>query len=191
MNLSERIGRFLSDVLFLMGGGENSRSSTIGARVYEGRVNRHVVTIKADPSQVYRALVDFSEMQRWCPREKITVEKITAGKLGPGTRMRYRLNYRINPIWHSIVVDMEENRRIINRFVDGIFEGSVEVWQLEEVERETELSHTLIYRINKLILRLGWIFLGGQAKHNELTEEALHNLKTMVEGKSRSSMSAQ
>jgi len=191
MNFSDRIGRFLSDVLFLMGGGENSRSYTIGNKIYGGRVNRHAITIKADPPQVYRALVDFSEMQRWCPRERIAVKKITAGNLGPGTRMRYRLNYRINPVWHSVVMEVKENRRIINRFVDGIFEGSVEVWQLEEIEGETELSHTLIYRIDKLILRLGWIFLGGQAKHDELTEEALHNLKTMVEQKSHSSMTAQ
>lgn len=190
MNPNDKRGRFLSTVSFLMGRGENSRVHVIGDKVYTGRVNRHAVTIKAEPQHVYQALVDFSEMQRWCPQEKILVDKITPGKLGLGTKMRYRLNYRINPTWHSVVVDMEENRRIINRFVDGIFEGSVEIWQLREVEQGAELRHTLIYRISKLILRIGWIFLGGEAKHNELTEEALHNLKSIVEEQSHSSMRA-
>ena len=190
MNLTDIVHRFLSDISFLMGFGENSHAHTIGDNVYAGRINRHTVIIRARPQEVYQALVDFQEMQRWCPREKISVENITPGKFGLGTKMRYRLNYRINPTWHSVVMDMEEDRRIVNRFVDGIFRGGVEVWQLDEVEHGAELSHTLIYRINKPILRLGWIFLGGEAKHNELTEEALGNLKRIVEEKSHSWMRA-
>jgi len=188
MGLSEEIGRFVSAISFLSGLGRNSHPSPCGDKVYLGRVNRHTVTIKAKPQQVYQALIDFSAIQRWCPQEKIRVEKITPGNLGLGTKMRYRLNYRVNPVWHSVIVDMEENRRIMNRFVDGIFAGSVEIWQLREVEQGIELSHTLIYRISKLILRIGWIFLGGEAKHNELTEEALHNLKSIIEEQSHASM---
>jgi hypothetical protein len=79
---------------------------------------------------------------------------------------------------------MEEDSQIINRFVDGIFDGGVEIWQIREVEEGAELSHTLIYRINGLIFRIGWALLGGKAKHDELTEEALGNLKRIVEGRS-------
>ena len=171
-----------------MGFGENSHTHAIGDKVYRGRINRHTIIIKTTPPEVYQVLVDFHEMQRWCPQEKIVLEKITPGKIGPGTKMRYRLNYHINPTWHSVVVDMEEDCRIINRFVNGIFEGSVEVWQLKEVEEGVELSHILIYRINRLIFRIGWILLGGEQRHNELTREALDNLKTIVEGEFRSSM---
>jgi len=184
MNLTDTLRRFLSDVSFFMGFDVHSHAHTIGNNVYTGRINRHTVIIKGRPQEVYQVLVDSQEMQRWCPREKISVEKITQGNFGPGTKMRYRLHYRINPTWHSVVTDIEEDSQIINRFVDGIFGGSVEVWRLEEGEHGTELHHTLIYRINKLILRLGWIFLGGEAKHNELTEEALGNLKRIVEEKS-------
>jgi hypothetical protein len=73
--------------------------------------------------------------------------------------------------------------------VYGIFEGSLEIWPIKEIEKGAELSHTLIYQINGLILRIGWIFLGGKAKHNELTEEALGNIKRIVQGKSYSPMS--
>jgi hypothetical protein len=190
MNLADRIGRFLSDVSFLMGFGENSHTHAIGDKVYRGRINRHTVVIKTRPQEVYQVLVDFHEMQRWCPQEKIVVEKITPGKIGPGTKMRYRLNYRINPTWHSVVVDMKEHSRIINRFADGIFEGGIEVWRIKEVGEGVELSHTLIYRINRLIFRIGWIFLGGEAMHNELTKEALDNLKRIVERRSHSSLRA-
>jgi uncharacterized protein YndB with AHSA1/START domain len=181
-------GRFASGVSFLLNIEGNPHPSPWGEGVFPGRANRHAVTIEAKPERVYQALVDFSEVKRWCPQEKILVEKITPGKFCLGTKIRYRLNYRVNPTWHSVVVGMEENRRIINRFTDGIFEGSFEIWQLRETGQGTELSHTLIYRINKLILRIGWIFLGGEAKHNELTEEALNNLKRILEEKSASSV---
>lgn len=189
-SLIEKIHRFLSDVSFLMGFREHSHTHAIGDKVYRGRINRHTVIIKTRPHEVYQVLVDFHEMQRWCPQKKIVVEKITPGKVGPGTKMRYRLNYHINPTWHSVVVDIEEPSRIINRFEDGIFEGGIEIWRLKEVEEGVELSHTLIYRINRLIFRIGWIFLGGEAKHNELTEEALDNLKRIVEGRSHPALGA-
>ncbi|UCD71922.1 MAG: hypothetical protein JSW70_02715 [Syntrophobacterales bacterium] len=70
----------------------------------------------------------------------------------------------------------------------AIFEGTLEISQIKELEQVAELSHTLIYRISELILRIGWIPLEGEAKHNELTEEALHNLKSIVEEQSHSSM---
>jgi len=184
MNLADRIHRSLSALRLSTRFGEASHSVTLGGRVYAGRVNCHTVTIKAQPHDVYQVLVDPREMQRWCPQDKILVEKITPGDLGPGTKMRYRLNYRINPTWHSVVVDMEEDSQIINRFVDGIFDGGVEIWQIREVEEGAELSHTLIYRINGLIFKIGWALLGGKAKHDELTEEALGNLKRIVEGRS-------
>lgn len=184
MNLADKIRRLLSALGLFTGFGETADSVTLGDRVYTGRVNRHTVMIKARPHDVYQVLVDPREMQRWCPQDKILVEKITPGDLGPGTTMQYRLKYRINPTWHSVVVDMEEDSRIINRFVDGIFEGGVESWQIKEVEEGAELSHTLIYRINGLIFKIGWALLGGKAKHDELTEEALGNLKRIVEGRS-------
>jgi len=184
MNLADKIRRFFSALRLSTGFGEASHSLTLGEEVYGGRVNRHTVTIKARPSDVYQFLVDSGNMHWWCPQDKILVEKITPGDLGPGAKIRYRLNYRINPTWHSVVVDMEEDSRIINRFVDGIFEGGVEIWQIKEVEEGAELSHTLIYRINGLIFKIGWILLGGKAKHDELTEEALGNLKRIVEGRS-------
>ena len=184
MNLADRIHRSLSALWISMGFGENFHPLAVEDRVYAGRVNRHTVMIKARPRDVYQVLVDPRKMQRSCPQDKILVEKISPGELGPGTKMRYRLNYRINPTWHSVVVDMEEDSRIINRFVDGIFEGGVEIWQIKEVEEGAKLSHTLIYRINGLIFKLGWILLGGKTKHDELTEEALGNLKRIVEGRS-------
>jgi hypothetical protein len=109
MNPYDKLGRFLSTVSFLMSRGENFLPSPWGDKVYLDRANRHAVTIKAKPQQVYQALIDFSEMQRWCPQDKIVVEKITPGKFGVGTKMRYRLNCHINPIWNSVVVDLEEN----------------------------------------------------------------------------------
>jgi len=42
--------------------------------------------------------------------------------------------------------------------------------------------------MNALCSRIGWSFLGGEQRNNDLTTEALDNLKRIVEGESRSSM---
>ena len=171
-----------------MGFGGHSHSCAVGDRVITGRINRHTVIIKARPHEVYHILIDIREMQRCCPQDKLSVEKVSPGRLSVGTKMRYHLNYRINPTWESVVVDMEENSRIINQFVDGFFKGSFEIWQLKKLKTGTELSHMLIYRIKRFIFRIGWMFFRGEAKHNELTTLALDNIKRFVEEKTQKSM---
>jgi hypothetical protein len=53
INLTDKIHRFLSDVSFLMGFGENPHAYILGDKVYTGRINRHTVIIKTRPQEVY------------------------------------------------------------------------------------------------------------------------------------------
>ncbi|UCD71921.1 MAG: hypothetical protein JSW70_02710 [Syntrophobacterales bacterium] len=109
-NSIDKVGQFLSDIPFLVGFGENSHTHAIGDNVYTGKTNPHAVIINASPHEVYPLRVDSRAIQRWCPQNKIIVEKIIPGKFGLGINMRYRLNCYINPVWNSIVLNLEENR---------------------------------------------------------------------------------
>jgi hypothetical protein len=82
------------------------------------------------------------------------------------------------------VIHLEKNRQIISQFLNGIFEGGIEIWDLKKMESGTEVTHTLVYQIKRMIYRIGWFLLGGEKKHDELTEFALSRLKSLLEGTS-------
>ena len=155
---------------------------SIGEDIYRGKVNQHRTMIKKEPEEIYRALIDPEQMKRWCPFEQISVERVTPGEFRVGTKSHFKLNFRIQPQWDTEVIHLERNRLIISRFLNGIFEGGIEVWNLNNTESGTEVTHTLVYQINRFIYRIGWFLLGGEKKHNELTETALSRLKSLLDG---------
>lgn len=170
--------------------GFKNRSETsysIGERIYQGRVNQHRTFIQTEPEQIYRLLIDPDQMKQWCPVEQISVERVTPGEFRVGTRFHFRLNFRIQPEWDSEVIHLEDSRQIVSRFLNGIFEAGVEIWDLRKTESGTEVTHTLVYQIRRLVYRIGWFLLGGKKKHDELTELALYRLKSLLERNAPSS----
>ena len=157
-------------------------SYSIGGRIYRGKVNQHRTLIKKEPREIYNILIDPNQLKQWTPLEQILVEKITPGDLGVGTRIHFRLQFRIQPEWDSEVIHLEKDQQIVYRFLNGIFEGGIEIWDLKKRESETEVTHTLLYQVNRWIYKIGWYFLGGERRHNELTELALYRLKSILEG---------
>lgn len=164
--------------------GFKNRSETsysIGGRIYQGKVNQHQTIIKKEPEEIYRFLIDPDQMKQWCPVEQISVERVTPGTFQVGTRSHFKLHFRIQPEWDSEVIHLEDNRQIVSRFLNGIFEGGIEIWNLRKTESGTEVTHTLVYQIRRLIYRIGWFLLGGEKKHDELTDLALLRLKALLE----------
>ena len=58
---------------------------------------------------------------------------------------------RIQPEWDSEVIHLERDRQIISQFQSGIFEGGIEIWDLKKMNSGTEVTHTLVYKINRWI----------------------------------------
>jgi hypothetical protein len=112
------------------------------------------------------------------------MERVTPGEFRVGSQCHFKLNFRIQPEWNSEVIHLEKNRQIASRFLNGIFEGGIEVWDLKKMESGTEMTHTLVYKIHRWIYKVGWFLLGGEKKHDELTELALFRLKSLLEGTS-------
>ncbi len=160
-------------------------SYAIGDRVVNGRVNQHRTLIQKRPEEIYRVLIDPEQMKRWCPVEQISVERVTSGEFRVGTKSHFKLRFRIEPEWDTEVIHLETNRQIASQFLNGIFQGGVEIWDLKKVGSGTEVTHTLIYKIHRWIYKAGWTLLGGEKKHDELTEIALSRLKNLLEGDKR------
>ena len=156
-------------------------SYLIGERVFKGRVNQHRILIKKEQEEVYRILVDPDQFKKWGPVEQISMERVTPGEFGIGTQSHFKLNFRIQPEWDSEVIRLETNRQIVSRFLNGIFEGGIEIWDLKKTESGTEVTHRLVYKIHRWIYKVGWFLLGGEKKHDELTELALSRLKSLLE----------
>jgi uncharacterized protein YndB with AHSA1/START domain len=161
---------------------ESEATYIFGERIYRGKGNQHRTLIQKNPEAIYKILIDPEQMKRWCPIEQISVERATPGEFRVGTRSHFKLHFRIQPEWDSEVIHLEENRQIVSRFINGIFEGGIEIWDLKKTESGTEVTHTLIYQIKQWIYKIGWFLLGGEKKHNELTEIALFRLKSFLEG---------
>lgn len=159
--------------------GENFIS--IGERVFRGRTNQHRIIIQREPEAIYDLLTDFNQFKLWVPSNEVIIEKITPGEFRLGTKLHFKLQFRIEPEWDSEVILLERPYRIVYRFLNGIFEGGIEIWDLKKNPFGTEVTHTLLYQTKRWIYRIGWSFLGGEKKHNELTETALGRLKSLLE----------
>lgn len=154
---------------------------SIGDQLFKGRTNKHRIIIHREPEAIYDLLTDFNQFKHWVPSQEITIEKMTPGEFCVGTKFRFKLQFRIGPEWDSEVILLERPYRIVYRFLNGIFEGGIEIWDLKNNEFGSEVTHTLLYQIKRWIYRIGWSFLGGEKKHNELTETALGRLKSLLE----------
>ena len=102
--------------------------------------------------------------------------------VGAETHFQLKIGKLID--WDTEVVAITENKRIESLFLDGMFEGGIELWTIKEVEGGVELSHTLFYtEIKPWIYKVMW-FVYGEEKHNELTTIALINIKNILENNS-------
>jgi len=158
-------------------------SRIIGDKTYRGKLNQHQTLIQREPKEIYDILVDPNQLKRWCPIEQISVEKISPGEFSVGTRFHFKLQFWIQPEWDSEVIHLEKDRQIIYEFLNGIFNGGIEIWDLKKKNSGTEVTHTLLYKIQRWIYKVGWFLLGGEKKHDELTEVALSRLKNLLEEK--------
>jgi len=145
-------------------------------------VDQHRTLIEKDPQEVYAILIDPDQLPRWCPLEEISVKKVSPGEFGLGTKFHFSLQFRIQLDWDSEVIYLQKDQQIVYRFLNGIFEGGVEIWDLKKTGSGTEVIHILVHQIHRWIYKVGWYLLGGKRKHHELTQLALFRLKSLLEG---------
>jgi ribosome-associated toxin RatA of RatAB toxin-antitoxin module len=148
---------------------------------YDGQVNVHTKRIHAPPSRIFAVLTDFDQFTPIVPATHIRVTKITPGPVGVGTLTRTETAFKIKVRWHSQVVEARTDQLLVSRFLDGIFQGGYEIWELQPEGDETWVRHTIVFNISNIPYSLLWTLKGGEDKHNALVEATLSNLKQCCE----------
>lgn len=148
---------------------------------YAGRVNEHRIAIDAPAERIFSILTDYDRFPCLVPSERICVTKETKGPYGLGTVLRTQTGYKIKVSWTSKVIDLEENRRIVLQFQEGMFRGGYEIWELQQEGTRTQVSHTILFNIANLIYRVLWVLKDVETKHDVLVEATLRNLKIVSE----------
>lgn len=148
---------------------------------YQGWTNEHHTTIDASPKQIFSILTDFDRFPRLVPSDRIQVSKETPGPYGIGTVIRTQTGYKIKVSWTTKVVDLEDCRRIVLQFQEGMFRGGYEIWELQPDGERTRVSHTIVFNLSNFVYRVLWVVKDVESKHNILVEATLQNLKRASE----------
>jgi uncharacterized membrane protein len=148
---------------------------------YEGNVNEHSILISAPPSRVFSILTDFEQFSQLATQPNVRLTQITPGPLSVGTVICAETGYKIEIHWYSQVVEVRKDEMLILCFMNGIFSGGYEVWEIQPTKTGTKVSHTIIYNISSFPYRILWVLKNVENKHNMLVEAALQKLKDRCE----------
>jgi SAM-dependent methyltransferase/uncharacterized protein YndB with AHSA1/START domain len=143
-----------------------------------GEYNRHERWIAAPPARIFAILSDPAAFTRLIPPyTRVTFDR--ACPYRPGVRLTIHIDHLLKFTWHSEVRQVEPNRRIELEFLDGLFQGGTEIWELKPEGTGTRVMHTIIVSPRGRVRRLIWR-LKGRERHDALVEQFLDNLKAAV-----------
>ena len=148
---------------------------------YEGKVNQHRKMIKAKPDIIFNMITDIEIFKTLYPIGFMEVTQSPPNPCNMGTLRHNRIKYLVELNWDSKVIEIVDNEKIVLRFLNGIFKGGYEIWELEEKGGDTEVSHTILYTVNGFFYSMVWFIKKGEKKHDYLVEETLNSIKRKAE----------
>ena len=170
---------FLLVFLFLHGCSSTYTVPSSKFPQYEGEINQHIRLIKAEKERIFHVLTDEKSFRTICPKGTI----VTHESLPPyrvGSRVKTKIDHIFNLTWRSQVIEMVPNKKIRLQFLDGLFAGGTEIWELERKNELTRTTHTIIVQVNGFFKKLAW-GLKVRRKHDKMVEAFLDNLKSLSE----------
>jgi len=148
---------------------------------YQGYVNEHKILIHAPISRVFALLTDHDRLQELAPVDLVQSTKVSPGPYSVGTLIHSETRYKIKLQWDSRVVRLEQDHLLVLEFLNGIFRGGYEVWELQPEGDFALLSHTLVYNLANPLYHILWVVKQGETKHDALVETTLLNIKRASE----------
>ena len=148
---------------------------------FKGNINQHRKLIKAKPEVIFNAITDNSTFKTLYPADRIEVSKVSEGPYAVGTILNTQTKYFVRLSWQSQVVETVPDQKIVLRFISGVLKDGYEIWELNKVGEYTEVTHTIIYKVNGFFYSLMWALKNGDGKHDYLVEETLDQLKKSSE----------
>lgn len=155
--------------------------TTSAYTAYPGEVNQHVRLIRAAPRQVFDILTHPGKVAGLCP-DGTVVTYLSPPPYDAGDIVETRVEHIFKLKWTSRVEAVEPARMVRLKFQTGFFAGGTEIWQFEEVEAATRVSHTIIVDPKGVLKRSAWL-LKVRRKHDRMVEQFLDNLERAAENR--------
>ncbi len=172
---------FITTVLFVFSLVACSSKYTVKSSEYagwKGEINQHVRLIKADPNQVFHILTEEKDFGEICPEGTVVIHE-SPFPFREGSLVKTKIDNIFDLEWNSRVEEIIADRRIRLKFLDGFFSGGTEIWELEEVDQCSRLSHTIIFQQSGFLNKIAWL-LKVRTKHDDMVEVFLDNLNSAV-----------
>jgi ribosome-associated toxin RatA of RatAB toxin-antitoxin module len=145
---------------------------------YHGEANQHKRLIAAPPGQIFGILTNQSTFTQLVP--EYTCVTFDTDTYGIGTRLTVKIDHLLKFTWHTQVKEVIPNKRIRLEFLDGLFKGGAEIWELEPQDGNTLVLQTIVVKPRGWIRQFIWNFK-ARNRHNAMTEKFLDDLKVMAE----------
>lgn len=181
-DLSQRIFCLQAVALFLLFSQGCSSKYTLDSsdyQGYEGEINQHTRLIQATRKRVFQILTSEEAFREICP-EGTTVTFETPPPYGVGTLVKTKITHIYELGWNTRVEELLPPSKIRLQFLDGFFAGGTEIWELETLGEETQVTHAIIVQPKGFLGNLAWT-LKMRAKHDKIVEAVLDNLKRVSE----------
>lgn len=180
--LSQRIFCLQAAFLFFLFSQGCSSKYTLESRDYqgyEGKVNQHTRIIQASRERVFQILTNEQSFRAICPNGTIVTFE-TPPPYRVGTLIKTKVAHIFELEWTTRVEDVLPPSKIRLQFLSGFFAGGTEIWELETLGEETQVTHTIIVQPGGFFGNLAWA-LKVRAKHDKMVEAVLDNLKRVSE----------
>jgi hypothetical protein len=181
-NLSQRIFWLQAVALVLLFSQGCSSKYTLESSDYQGyggEINQHTRLIQATRKRVFQILTSQDAFREICPEGTIVTFE-TPPPYGVGTLVNTKITHIYELGWNTRVEELLPPRKIRLQFLDGFFAGGTEIWELETLGEETQVTHTIIVQPKGFFGNLVWT-LKMRIKHDKMVEAVLDNLKRVSE----------
>jgi ribosome-associated toxin RatA of RatAB toxin-antitoxin module len=145
---------------------------------YHGETNQHKRLIAAPPDQIFDILTSQSTFVQLVP--EYTHVTFDTDNYGVGTRLTVKIDHLLKFMWHTRVKEVVPNKRIRLEFLDGLFKGGAEIWELEPQEGKTLVLQTIVVEPRGWIRQFIWNFKARE-RHDAMVKKFLDGLKAMAE----------
>ncbi len=183
MKMNHRICHWLALFLLLFAG--TTACSTPQTRFYkhytnyDGEINQHTRLINAPPEVIFSLLTNPEEFTALAPKfTRVSFD--TPPPYQVGTRLKININHLLKFTWHTQVRELVPNRKARLEFLDGLFAGGTEIWELEPQGEATRVIQTIIVSPKGFPKAFIWN-LKARNRHNQMAEKFLDNLRARAE----------
>lgn len=151
---------------------------------YEGKEypvsDLNTITIQAPPDFVYPYISDGDKISLWSHDDRLNIEFPHGKQARVGMQIRFTITVPTDPWWLVEITELEMEKAMRTRIVDGIFRGKIEFFTSPNASGHTILEHRALILPQGKFMQFAWKTIGAKI-HAEKMDEILQRIKELVE----------